>query len=113
MYWAMYDGLAMPIYGPYTQSLACMQLECYIGTSSHNMLLVNSEVFLNDFDVSCLSISSDTTLRLRVGTEDFRPPLWRAGEPYQAMDDLASLLWSFPWLLHTRTGPAIVDPILG
>lgn len=73
-----------------------------------NMLLINSEVFLNDFDVSCMSYSSDATLRLRVGTEDFRSPLWQAGTPYRAVDDLASLLLSFAWFLDIQTGPLIL-----
>ena len=74
-----------------------------------NMLQINSDVFLNDFDVSCLRTSSDATLRMRAGTEDFRSPLWQAGRPYQAIDDLASLLLSFAWLLHMRTEPAIAQ----
>ena len=39
-----------------------------------NMLCVNSQLCLNDFDVRCLSSSSDATLRSRVGTEAFRSP---------------------------------------
>ena len=70
-----------------------------------NMLLINNDVFLNDFDVSCLSSSSEATLRSRVGTEDFRSPLWQAGESYGTNDDVASLLLSFAWLLHMRTEP--------
>ena len=70
-----------------------------------NMLLINDNVFLNDFDVSCLISSSEATLCSRVGTDDFRSPLWQAGEPYGILDDLASLLLSFAWLLHMRTEP--------
>ena len=70
-----------------------------------NMLLINDNVFLNDFDVSCLSSSSEATLCSRVGTDNFRSPLWQVGEPYGTLDDLASLLLSFAWLLHMRTEP--------
>jgi len=37
-----------------------------------NMLIINGDLSLNDFDVSCLADTSDATLRSRVGTEDFR-----------------------------------------
>ena len=66
-----------------------------------NMLLMNDNVFLNDFDVSCLISSSEATLCSKVGTDDFRSPLWQAGEPYGTLDDLASFLLSFAWLLCT------------
>lgn len=59
-----------------------------------------SGFFLNDFDVSCLANSSDATLQSRVGTEDFRSPLWQEGQQYNAVDDLASLVLSFAWLLE-------------
>ncbi len=68
-----------------------------------NMLIINGDLFLNDFDVSCLADTSDATLRSRVGTEDFRSPLWQTGKQYKAVDDLASLVLSFAWLLNMRT----------
>ncbi len=72
-----------------------------------NMLIINQDLFLNDFDVSCLANSSDATLQSRVGTEDFRSPLWQEGQQYKAVDDLASLVLSFAWLLNMRTESAI------
>ena len=72
-----------------------------------NMLIINNDLFLNDFDVSCLTNSSDATLRSRVGTEDFRSPLWQEGKQYKAVDDLASLVLSFAWLLNMRTESSI------
>ena len=39
-----------------------------------NMLIINQDLFLNDFDVSCLANSSDATLQSRVGTEVLRSP---------------------------------------
>ena len=71
-----------------------------------NMLLINQDLFLNDFDVSCLANSSDATLQSRVRTEDFRSPLWQ-GQQYKAVDDLASLVLSFAWLLNMRTESSI------
>ncbi len=68
-----------------------------------NMLIINGDLSLNDFDVSCLADTSDATLRSRVGTEDFRSPLWQTGKQYKAVDDLASLVLSFAWLLNMRT----------
>jgi len=68
-----------------------------------DMLIINGDLFLNDFDVSCLAGTSEATLRSRVGTEDFRSPLWQAGKRYRAVDDLASLVLSFAWLLNMRT----------
>lgn len=72
-----------------------------------NMLIINQDLFLNDFDVSCLANSSDATLQSRVGTEDFRSPLWQEGKQYRAVDDLASLVLSFAWLLNMRTESSI------
>lgn len=72
-----------------------------------NMLVINKDLFLNDFDVSCLTNSSDATLRSRVGTEYFRSPLWQEGKQYKAVDDLASLVLSFAWLLNMRTESSI------
>lgn len=72
-----------------------------------NMLVVNNELHLNDFDISCLVNSSDAVLQMRVGTEDFWSPLWQSGEPYKEVDDLASLVLSFAWLMNFRTGPPI------
>ena len=69
-----------------------------------NMLVVNNELHLNDFDISCSVDSSDARLQMRVGTEDFLYPLWQPGEPYRKMDDLASLVLSFAWLMNLRTG---------
>ena len=71
-----------------------------------NMLLINQDLFLNDFDVSCLANSSDATLQSRVRTEDFRSPLWQ-GQQYKAVDDLATLVLSFAWLLNMRTESSI------
>ena len=72
-----------------------------------NMLVVNNELHLNDFDISCLVDSSDAALQMRVGTEDFLSPLWQSGEPYKEVDDLAALVLSFAWLMKFRTGPPI------
>jgi len=72
-----------------------------------NMLVVNNELHLNDFDISCLVNSSDAVLQMRVGTEDFWSPLWQSGEPYKEVDDLASLVLSFAWLMNFRTRPPI------
>ena len=72
-----------------------------------NMLCVNCQLCLNDFDVSCFSSSLDATLRSRVGTEAFRSPHWQVGQPYEALDDLASLLLAFASLLSVRQGSAI------
>ena len=72
-----------------------------------NMLVVNNELHLNDFDISCLADSSDAALQMRVGTEDFWSPLWQSGEPYKEVDDLASLVLSFAWLMKFRTGSPI------
>ena len=44
---------------------------------------------------------------MRVGTEDFLSPLWQLGEPYRKVEDLASLVLSFAWLMNSRTGPPI------
>lgn len=74
-----------------------------------NMLVVGADVCSTDFNVSCLSTSSVETLQLRVGTEDFRSPLWQVGTPYREIDDLASLLLSFAWLLQMRTQALIVQ----
>lgn len=60
-----------------------------------NMLIINNDLVLNDFDVSSLTNSSDATLQSRAGTEDFRSPLWQTGEQYRIVDDLASLVLSF------------------
>ena len=65
-----------------------------------NLLLVGDDLLLNDFDVSCLTDSSDATLQLRVGTEAFWSPVWRAEQRYREVDDLASLLLSFAAMLH-------------
>ena len=72
-----------------------------------NMLIINQDLFLNDFDVSCSSNSSDATLQSRVGTEVLRSPLWQEGQQYKAVGDLASLALSFAWLLNARTGSSI------
>lgn len=72
-----------------------------------NMLVVNNELHLTDFDISCLVDSSDGVLQMRVGTEDFLSPLWQLGEPYKKVDDLASLVLAFAWLMNSRTGPPI------
>lgn len=72
-----------------------------------NMFVVNNELHLNDFDISCLASSSDAALQMKVGTEDFRSPLWQTGQPYREVDDLASLLLSFAWLVKFRTGSPI------
>ena len=72
-----------------------------------NMLVVNDELHLIDFDISCSVNSSDAMLEMRVGTEDFWSPLWQSGEPYKEVDDLASLVLSFAWLMNCRTGPPI------
>lgn len=50
-----------------------------------NMSVVNNELHLNDFDISCLADGSDVALRLnfKVGTEDFRSPLGQTGEPFR------------------------------
>ncbi len=72
-----------------------------------NMLIINNDLVLTDFDVSCSADSSDATLHSRVGTEAFRSPLWKTGERYRAVDDLASLVLSFAWLLNMRTEPPI------
>ncbi len=58
---------------------------------------------LSGFDVSCLVGTSDATLRSRVGTEDFWSPLWQAEKRHRAVEDLASLVLSFAWLLSMRT----------
>ena len=73
-----------------------------------NMLVVGADICLIDFDVSCLRTSSEETLQMRVGTEDFRSPLWQVGTPYREIDDLASLLLSFAWLLQMRTQALLV-----
>lgn len=65
-----------------------------------NLLLVGDDLLLNDFDVSCLTDSSDATLQSRVGTEGFWSPLWQAEQRYGEVDDLASLLLSFAAMLH-------------
>ena len=72
-----------------------------------NMLIINQDLFLTDFDVSCLANSSDATLQSRVGTEDFRSPLWQEGQQYKAVDDVASLVLSFACLLNMRTESSI------
>ena len=72
-----------------------------------NMLIINNDLVLNDFDVSCLANSTAATLQLRVGTEAFRSPLWKTEKQYRAVDDLASLVLSFAWLLNMRTEPPI------
>ncbi len=70
-----------------------------------NMLIINNDLVLHDFDVSCLANITAATLQLRVGTEDFWSPLWKPGKQYRAVDDLASLLLSFAWLLSMHTEP--------
>ncbi|KAL3151006.1 hypothetical protein ABBQ38_012877 [Trebouxia sp. C0009 RCD-2024] len=72
-----------------------------------NMLVVNDELHLNDFDISCLADSPDVALQMKVGTEDFQSPLWQTGKPYRQVDDLASLVLSFAWLMNMSTGPPI------
>ena len=72
-----------------------------------NMLVINNQLHLNDFDISCLASSSDATLQMKVGTEDFQSPLWQTGQPYREVDDLASLVLSFAWLVNIRTGSPI------
>ena len=72
-----------------------------------NMLIVNQDLFLHDFDVSCLVDSSDATLRSKVGTEDFWSPLWQDGQKYRTVDDLASLVLSFAWLLDKCTESSV------
>ena len=72
-----------------------------------NMLVVKNESHLNDFDICCLVDSSDAALQMRVGTEDFWSPLWQLGEPYKEVDDLASLVLSFAWLMNFRSRPPI------
>lgn len=67
-----------------------------------NMLLFGNDLHLNDFDVSCLENSSDDTLRSKVGTEYFWSPHWQPGKRYRAVDDLASLVLTFAWLLNNR-----------
>ena len=42
-----------------------------------------------------------------VGTEGFWSPLWQEGQQYKAVDDLASLVLSFAWLLNMRTESSI------
>ena len=51
---------------------------------------------LSGFDVSCLvgHLRSYIAIQRR-----FWSPLWQAGKQYRAMEDLASLVLSFAWLL--------------
>lgn len=72
-----------------------------------NMLVIDNQLHLNDFDISCLASSSDATLQMKVGTEGFQSPLRQTGQPYREVDDLASLVLSFAWLVHIRTGSPI------
>ena len=71
------------------------------------MLVVNNELHLIDFDISCFVDSSDALLQMRVGTEEFWSPLWPLGDAYKKVDDLASLVLSFAWLMKFRTRPPI------
>ena len=58
------------------------------------MLIVEEDVFHNDFDVSCFA---DEVVRQQAGTEVLRS-LWQLGKPYKEIDDLTFLLLWFAWL---------------
>ncbi len=44
-----------------------------------NMLIINNDLVLHDFDVSCLADSTAATLQMRAGTDAFWSPLWKPG----------------------------------
>ncbi|KAA6428919.1 MAG: hypothetical protein FRX49_01029 [Trebouxia sp. A1-2] len=50
-----------------------------------NMLIINNDLVLIDFDVSCSTNSTAATLQLKVGTEAFRSPLWKPEMQYRAI----------------------------
>ena len=63
-----------------------------------NMLLIDEQLVLNDFDVSCPSNDS-WRLSEYVGTENFRSPFWEKGDQFIPADDWVSLGLSFVSLL--------------
>ena len=63
-----------------------------------NMLLIDEQLVLNDFDISS---HADDLVQLQkyIGTPDFRSPYWTKGEVYVPADDWVSLGLSFSSLL--------------
>ncbi|KAG0580507.1 hypothetical protein KC19_4G178500 [Ceratodon purpureus] len=75
-----------------------------------NMLLIDEQLVLNDFDISCLAGDS-VQLKQYVGTPEFRSPYWTPGAGvYVPADDWVSLGLSFSWLLSL---PRVDDPLRG
>ena len=72
-----------------------------------NILIINQDLFLNDFDVSCMANSSDASFQSGVSIKDLCSPPWQEGQQYNAVDDLASLVLSFARLLNMRTESSV------